>query len=180
MMVCAGASEQSVSQWSSALAEKSLGIPKTIGDLAGPMAFAILMGIARAFYGKYGDKIKLDHFMIYSCILCIISYVGIAFIPIPVLSLVCCAITGLSVGIMWPGTLSIAATDFPEGGTAIFGILAMAGDIGCMIGPETVAVASKYLTLSGSELKAGILVSTVFPVIFTIIMILNKKTKKTP
>lgn len=103
MMVCAGASEQSVSQWASAFAEKALGVGKTVGDLAGPMAFAVLMGISRAFYGKYGDKIDLDRFMGGSAILCILSYLCISLIPIPAAGLIGCAICGLSVGIMWPG-----------------------------------------------------------------------------
>lgn len=177
MMVCAGASEQSVSQWSSALAEKSLGISKTIGDLAGPMAFAILMGIARAFYGKYGDKIKLDHFMIYSCILCIISYVGIAFFPIPALSLAFCAITGLSVGIMWPGTFSKASAILPRGGTAMFALLALGGDLGCSGGPTLVGLVSGMLS---DNLKMGILAGVIFPVLLLIgvMKISKKRTEK--
>ena len=103
MMICAGASEQAVSQWASAFAEKGLGISKAAGDLAGPMAFAILMGTSRLFYGKYGDRINLDHFMIYSCLLCILSYLGISLFRAPLLNLIACAVCGLSVGIMWPG-----------------------------------------------------------------------------
>ena len=177
MMVCAGASEQAVSQWSSALAEKSLGISKTIGDLAGPMAFAILMGIARAFYGKYGDKIKLDHFMIYSCVLSIISYVGIAFFPIPALSLVFCAITGLSVGIMWPGTFSKASATLPRGGTAMFALLALGGDLGCSGGPTLVGLVSGMLS---DNLKMGILAGVIFPVLLLIgvMKISKKRTEK--
>ena len=109
MMICAGASEQAVSQWASAFAEKGLGISKAAGDLAGPMAFAILMGTSRLFYGKYGDRINLDHFMIYSCLLCILSYLGISLFPAPLLNLIACAVCGLSVGIMWPGTFSKAS-----------------------------------------------------------------------
>ncbi len=104
MMVCAGASEQAVSQWASTFAEKGLGISKTAGDLAGPMAFAILMGTSRLFYGKYGDRIHLGHFMVYSSCLCILSYLCISLLPFPQLSLIACAVCGLSVGIMWPGT----------------------------------------------------------------------------
>ena len=131
MMVCAGASEQAVSQWASTFAEKGLEISKTAGDLAGPMAFAVLMGAARAFYGKYGDRIQLDHFMIWSSILCILSYLGIALFPSPVLSLAACAVCGLSVGIMWPGSFSKAAAALPKGGTAMFALLALGGDLGC-------------------------------------------------
>lgn len=109
MMICAGASEQAVSQWASVFAEKGLGISKMAGDLAGPMAFAVLMGLSRAFYGKYGDRIHLEKFMIFSSILCIISYLWISLIPSPIISLIGCGICGLSVGIMWPGTFSKAA-----------------------------------------------------------------------
>lgn len=131
MMVCAGASEQAVSQWASTFAEKVLGVDKTIGDLAGPMTFAILMGSARAFYGKYGEKLDLDKFMIGSSILCVISYLLISLSPSPVLSLVGCGICGLSVGIMWPGSFSKAAAGLKRGGTAMFALLALGGDLGC-------------------------------------------------
>ncbi len=162
MMICAGASEQAVSQWASALAEKGLGISKTAGDLAGPMAFAILMGTSRAFYGKYGDRIPMDRFMIYSSLLCILSYLGISLLPIPQLCLVACAFCGLSVGIMWPGTFSKASAALPRGGTAMFALLALGGDVGCSGGPTVVGVVSGLL---GDNLKTGILAGIVFPVL---------------
>ena len=124
MMLCAGASEQAVSQWASTFAEKGLGVTKTIGDLAGPMTFAILMGSSRAFYGKFGHKIDLDRFMLGSSVLCIFSYLLIAASPIPFLSLVGCGICGLSVGIMWPGTFSKASVALKNGGTSMFALLA--------------------------------------------------------
>lgn len=124
MMLCAGASEQAVSQWASTFAEKGLGVTKTIGDLAGPMTFAILMGSSRAFYGKFGHKIDLDRFMLGSSVLCIFSYLLIVASPIPFLSLVGCGICGLSVGIMWPGTFSKASVALKNGGTAMFALLA--------------------------------------------------------
>lgn len=162
MMVCAGASEQAVSQWASTFAEKGLGISKTAGDLAGPMAFAILMGAARAFYGKYGDRIHLDHFMIWSCILCILAYLGISLLPVPQLSLAACAVCGLSVGIMWPGTFSKAAASLPKGGTAMFALLALGGDLGCSGGPTVVGAVSSSM---GDNLKMGVLAGVVFPVL---------------
>lgn len=161
MMICAGASEQAVSQWASAFAEKGLGVSKTIGDLAGPMAFAILMGTSRAFYGKFGGHLNLDKFMIYSCLLCILSYLGISFLPLPFLSLVACAICGLSVGIMWPGTFSKAAATLPKGGTALFALLALGGDIGCSGGPTLVGLVSGA---ANDNLKIGILAGIIFPV----------------
>jgi len=160
MMLCAGASEQAVSQWASALAEKGFGISKTIGDLIGPMAFAILMGSSRAFYGKFGDKINLEKFMIGSSILCMLSYLMISLIPVPALGLLGCAICGLSVGIMWPGTFSAASAAMPRGGTAMFAFLALAGDMGCSSGPTFVGFVSGAL---GDNLKLGVLAAIVFP-----------------
>ena len=160
MMICAGASEQAVSQWASTFAEKGLGISKTAGDLAGPLAFAILMGASRAFYGKYGDRIHLDRFMVYSSCLCILSYLGITFLPSPQLSLASCAVCGLSVGIMWPGTFSRASAALPRGGTAMFALLALGGDVGCSGGPTVVGFVSGAL---GDNLKLGVLAGVVFP-----------------
>lgn len=177
MMICAGASEQAVSQWASTFAEKGLGISKTAGDLAGPMAFAILMGTSRAFYGKFGDRIKLDRFMIYSSCLCILSYLGIALLPIPQLSLAACAICGLSVGIMWPGSFSKAAAALPKGGTAMFALLALGGDVGCSGGPTVVGMVS---SLFEDNLKMGILAGIIFPaLLLTGVIICGKmKTRK--
>ena len=175
MMVCAGASEQAVSQWASTFAEKGLGISKTAGDLAGPMAFAVLMGASRAFYGKYGDRINLDRFMVYSSVLCILSYLGISLLPIPQLSLIACAVCGLSVGIMWPGTFSKAAAALPRGGTAMFALLALGGDVGCSGGPTVVGLVSGTL---GDDLKMGILAGVVFPVLLLAGIVICRKLAK--
>lgn len=177
MMICAGASEQGVSQWASAFAEKGLGISKTAGDLAGPMMFAILMGLSRAFYGKYGDRIDLDRFMIASCCLCIVSYLGVSLLPVPWLSLVFCALCGLSVGIMWPGTFSKASSALPRGGTAMFALLALGGDVGCGGGPTVVGFVSGTL---GDNLKLGILAGVAFPILLLIGIFLCAKNRKTP
>ncbi|WP_418452034.1 MFS transporter [Candidatus Ventrimonas sp.] len=162
MMICAGASEQSVSQWASLFAEKGLGISKTAGDLAGPMAFAFLMGASRAFYGNYGEKINLDRFMAVSSVLCILSYLCLVFMLVPVLSLAGCALCGLSVGILWPGTFSRASKALPAGGTALFALLALGGDIGCSGGPTLVGMVSG---MCKGNLKAGILAALIFPVL---------------
>lgn len=162
MMICAGASEQPVSQWASLFAEKGLGISKTAGDLAGPMAFAFLMGASRAFYGNYGEKINLDRFMAVSSVLCILSYLCLVFMPVPVLSLAGCALCGLSVGILWPGTFSRASKALPAGGTALFALLALGGDIGCSGGPTLVGMVSG---MCKGNLKAGILAALIFPVL---------------
>ena len=160
MMVCAGASEQGVSQWASTFAEKGLGVSKTVGDLAGPMAFAVLMGTSRAIYGKYGGRLNLDHFMAGSALLCVASYLCIALAPSPVVGLLGCAVCGLSVGIMWPGTFSKASAGLPRGGTAMFALMALAGDLGCSAGPTLVGMVSSAL---GDNLKQGILAGIVFP-----------------
>ena len=171
MMLCAGASEQGVSQWASTFAEKGLHISKTLGDLAGPMAFALMMGSARAFYGKFGDRIHLDHFMLASGILCVLAYLGIALFPSPVLALLCCAICGLSVGIMWPGTFSKASATLKNGGTALFALLALAGDVGCSGGPTLVGFVSGQFA---DDLKKGILAGVIFPVLLIIGIVLLK------
>lgn len=172
MMVCAGASEQAVSQWASTFAENGLGVPKSIGDLAGPMAFAILMGSSRALYGKYGAKMNLDRFMIYSGLLCIASYLGISLIPNPVIGLLSCALCGLSVGILWPGTFSKASATLPRGGTAMFALLALGGDLGCSSGPTLVGMISSCFQ---DNLKAGILAAVIFPLLLLFCIFFCKK-----
>ena len=165
MMVCSGASEQSVSQWASAFAEQGLGISKTAGDLAGPMTFAICMGIARAAYGKYGERMDLDLFMKFSTVLCVVSYLVISLSPVAALSLVGCAVCGFSVGCMWPGTFSKAAVSLKTGGTAMFAFLALGGDLGCSGGPTVVGFVSE---LFGGNMKSGILAAVVFPVVLAV------------
>ena len=172
IMLCAGASEISVSQWSSAFAERALGVDKTIGDLAGPMAFAVLMGASRTFYGKFGEKINLDKFMIASSVLCVASYLCIGLINSPVVSLIACAVCGLSVGIMWPGAYSRAAGTIKGGGTALFAMLALAGDTGCTVGPTVVGEVADAV---GGNLKIGILSAVGFPILLIIGMIVYKK-----
>lgn len=172
MMVCSGASEQAVSQWASAFAEQGLKISKTAGDLAGPMMFAVLMGSARAFYGKYGEKIDLDKFMKFSSVLCIFAYLLVCLSPIPVISLIGCGICGLSVGIMWPGTFSKASVALKTGGTAMFALLALAGDLGCSGGPTLVGFVSNA---AGDNMKWGILAAIVFPLILLVCLMIKKK-----
>lgn len=175
MMVCAGASEQAVSQWASTFAELGLGVSKTVGDLAGPMLFAVLMGSARAFYGKYGDKIELNKFMAGSSILCILSYLCISFVPNPAIGFVGCALCGLSVGIMWPGTFSKATASITRGGTAMFALLALAGDVGCSGGPTVVGMVSGAL---GDDLRKGILAGVIFPILLLVGIFLGEMPMK--
>ena len=172
MMTCAGASEQAVSQWASTFAEQGLKVSKTLGDLLGPMAFALLMGTARLLYGKYGDKLDLDRFMKYSCLLCIASYLWIALIPVPVLGLIGCAVCGFSVGILWPGTFSKASASIKGGGTAMFALLALAGDLGCSGGPTLAGFVSSSLD---NNLRMGILSAIIFPVLLLLAVRLSRK-----
>ena len=175
MMMCAGASEQAVSQWASTFAEQGLGVSKTIGDLAGPMSFAILMGSARAFYGKFGDRIDLDKFMQASSLLCIVSYLCISLSPSPLFSLIGCSLCGLSVGIMWPGTFSKASAALRNGGTAMFALVALAGDVGCSGGPTLVGFVTG---LASDDLKKGILAGILFPILLIVGIVSLKKAKR--
>lgn len=177
MMLCAGASEQGVSQWASTFAEKGLGVSKTVGDLAGPMAFAVLMGTSRAVYGRYGGRLNLDRFMAGSALLCAAAYLCIALVPSPAVGLIGCAVCGLSVGIMWPGTFSKAAAGLPRGGTALFALLALAGDMGCSGGPTLVGMVSSAL---GDDLRKGILAGIVFPVLLMAGLALSRSGMKAP
>lgn len=177
LMMCAGASEQAVSQWASTFAERGLGISKTLGDLAGPMAFALLMGSSRAFYGKYGERIHLMHFMLGSGMLCLLSYLCISLAPWPLLSLFGCGICGLSVGIMWPGSFSQASARIKNGGTAMFALLALAGDLGCSVGPTLVGWIS---SAASGNLKAGILAASLFPVLMICGILFLSKPSRPP
>ena len=162
LMVCAGASELSMSQWASAYAESALGFSKSVGDIIGPCMFAVSMGISRVIYGKYGEKIDLTKFMLGSGALCLVCYLMAATSANPLLGLAGCILCGFSVGIMWPGTISISSTRIPSGGTAMFALLAMAGDLGGSIGP---GIGGAITQRAGDNLKAGMLAGTVFPII---------------
>lgn len=179
LMVCAGASEISMAQWFSAFAESAIGLPKTVGDLAGPCLFAVAMGISRVFYGKFGEKVELTKFMLGSGMLCLACYFAAALSGSPVISLAGCILCGFSVGIMWPGTISILSKRLPRGGTAMFAFLAMAGDLGGAAGPGLVGI---FAQLSNDDLKQGMLIGAVFPLLLIIsvaaIMIKTRKERK--
>lgn len=162
LMVCAGASEQAMSQWVSAFAESGLRISKTMGDLAGPCAFATLMGLSRLLYGKFSDRLPLRKFMMGSAVLCILCYVVAAFSQSPLLALIGCALCGFTVGIFWPGTFSMGALAMPAGGTAMYALMALAGDLGCSSGPTVVGLVANA---TGGSLQAGLTVAMVFPLV---------------
>lgn len=176
LMVCAGASELSMSQWASAFAESALGLTKTAGDLLGPCLFAVTMGISRVIFGKYGEKLDLMNYMVGSGALCLICYLLAALSPNPILGLIGCITCGFSVGIMWPGTISISSKQMPAGGTAMFALLAMAGDLGGAMGPTIVGNLSQR---AGDDLHVGMMAGCAFPIILVIsIFILKMKRSK--
>lgn len=174
MMLCAGASEMAVSQWASTFCEKALGVSKTIGDLAGTAAFAVLMGTARALHGKFADTLPLEKTIAASALLCVCSYLMIALIPNAAAGLVGCAVCGLSVGVMWPGTFSKGSATLPKGGTMMFALFALAGDVGCASGP---ALAGFAADLSGGDLRRGVLIAVIFPVTMTILSVISGRKK---
>ena len=169
LMVCAGASELAMAQWASAYAEAALGLSKTFGDLLGPCLFAVTMGISRVIYGKYGDKIKLTSFMIGSGALCVTCYLMASISANPVMGLIGCIFCGFSVGIMWPGTISISSKTFPTGGTAMFALLAMAGDLGGSIGP---AIVGRVTQFAGDNIRVGMRVGLIFPTVLILMLII--------
>ena len=175
LMVCAGASELSMAQWASAYAEAALGLSKVLGDLMGPCMFAVTMGISRIIYGKYGEKLDLMKFMIASGALCVVCYLMASVSANPVIGLTGCTLCGFSVGIMWPGTISISSKKFPTGGTAMFALLAMAGDLGGSIGPAIVGRVTQY---AGDDIRAGMGVGLIFPIVLIVMLfIMSKETE---
>ncbi len=175
LMLCAGACEQAVSQWASTFGEAGLGVNKTIGDLAGPMTFALLMGLSRVWFAKYSEKVKLEKFMFFSGFLCIVSYLLASLPSNPAINLAGCALCGFSVGILWPGTFSIASKTIRGGGTSMFAFLALAGDLGCSLGPTFVGYVSDSF---GNNLKIGILFAIVFPLLLIFGLVINHKGSK--
>ncbi len=173
LMVCSGASEATMAQWASAFTESAIGVSKTVGDLTGPCAFATFMGISRMLYGKFSEKLDLTKVMLGCGALCVACYLLASLATLPILGLAGCALCGLSVGIMWPGSISLSSNKCPKGGTSMFAFLALAGDLGAMVSPSMVGTLS---AMAGGNLKAGLLVATVFPVVLVfVLLILNKK-----
>ncbi len=165
MMLVSGAAEMTMAQWASAFAEAGLGVSRALGNLLGPFVFAILMGSARVFYAKFSEKVSLKKFILFSAVLCIISYLLAAFSPLPIVSLLACGICGLSVGVLWPGNISTAAGMVKGGGVSMFALLALFGDFGCMIGPS---IAGGVADLFGENIRVGFAISAVFPTILLI------------
>ena len=196
-MLCAGASELAMSQWSSLFAERALGVTKVLGDLLGPCLFAVFMGIGRTIYGVWGEKIHLTGAMVFCAALCILCYLGTALFENPWLSLLSCALCGFSVSLMWPGTFSLTSAAYPKGGTSMFGVLAVLGDVGCSVGPALMGavsgavsgnakIAASFPSLTADQLglKSGMLFSAVFPAFILIGVLLltrfHKSANKKP
>lgn len=175
LMICAGSSEIAMAQWASAFAESALHVSKTVGDLAGPCGFAVFMGVSRSLYGKFGEKVDLTVFMMASGILCLCCYLLAGFANMPAVGLVGCAVCGFSVGIMWPGSISISSKILPTGGTAMFALLALAGDLGGAVGPAIIGTVSQK---AGEDLQAGILAGIGFPVVLVICVLIIRKRYK--
>ena len=173
MMICAGASEQGVSQWSSMFAEDGLKVSKTVGDLLGPCSFAFFMGLSRFLYGMKGESLNLIRSLKATSLLCILGYLVTSLSPIPLLSLAGCAICGFSVGLMWPGTFSLGATYLRGGGTFMYAMFALAGDVGCSAGPGVVGIISQFT----GKMNLGILTAILFPVGMLILVSLLKRQK---
>ena len=176
VMLCSGASEQAMSQWASAFAESGLQVSKTMGDLLGPCMFAFLMGSARLLYSKISERFSLSAVMVASGALCAVSYLVASLSPFPIVSLIGCAVCGFSVGVMWPGTFSLAALKMPKGGTALFAMLALFGDSGCSLGP---AVVGGGITLFDGDFSKGLLLALMFPILLVVGVVLQRKSKAT-
>ncbi len=166
LMLCAGASELAMSQWSSLFAEQALGVDKVVGDLLGPCLFAVFMGIGRTIYGVWGDRLDLYKSLLATAALCVLCYLGAALLAAPVLSLLCCALCGFSISLMWPGVLSSTSARFPKGGAAMFGLLAVCGDVGCSSGPALTGMVSEW-----AGLRAGMLGAGIFPLVMVLCLI---------
>ena len=174
LMVCSGASEASMAQWASAFTESAIGVSKTVGDLAGPCLFALFMGISRVLYGKFSEKLDLTKVMLICGMMCAGCYLLASLSSLPILGLAGCALCGMTVGIMWPGSISISSQNCPKGGTAMFAFLALAGDLGAMASPAMVGNISE---VAGGNLKAGFLAATIFPIVLVFGLLLLKKSE---
>ncbi len=173
LMICAGASELAMAQWASAYAESALGVSKTVGDLAWPCLFAAAMGVSRTIYGKYGSRLDLMKFMLGSGFLCLLCYLAAALSNAPAAGLAGCMLCGFSVGIMWPGAISICSKRIPAGGTAMFALLAMAGDLGGTLGPSLVGGITQS---ANDDLRWGMLGGCIFPFVLIIcLFVLRRK-----
>lgn len=175
LMACAGAAENSMAQWASAFIEVAVGVPKTVGDLAGPCLFAALMGLSRLLCSRMTRGGNLKKCMLMCGVLCIGCYLLASLSTSSIWGMMGCALSGFAVGILWPGTISISSQRCPSGGTAMFAFLALAGDLGGTLGPMAVGVASN---LTDNDLKKGLFVATAFPIMLVLgLVALQRNTR---
>ncbi len=168
LVLCAGGAELAVSQWASAFAESGLGVSKTVGDLLGPCMFAVCMGTSRVLFSLFGGRMRTETALAVSSLFCVGGYAMCAFAPASAawLGLAGCGVVGFFVGILWPGTFSYASARIPGGGTAMFALLALAGDAGCASAPTAVgALADRF----GGSLSLGIAFGMIFPALMFVI-----------
>ena len=175
IMVCAGAAEQVMAQWASTFAESGLGVPKEIGDILGPCAFGLFMGVSRVIYARFSHILDLRNYIFYSSIICVFAYLTAAISPSPIISLIGCAVCGLSSGMMWPGTYSLATERIPNMGMQVFALLALGGDVGCALGP---AAAGWIAELLGNDLRIAFAISAIFPLIIVFLLLIHVRNRK--
>ncbi len=188
-----GATEVSMSQWTSAFVESALQLPKAVGDLVGLCMFALFLGTGRAVYGKYGERMSVWKAMFFGSILCIFCYLVAAISPWPLVSLFACSLTGLGCSLLWPGSVVIGAKHFPLAGASLFAMLAAAGDGGASIGPWLIGLTAdinptlvrilpwmQSLGNRESALRSGMLVGVLFPTLMalTLLVIKGEETKQ--
>lgn len=166
LMLCAGASELGMSQWASYFAETGLHVTKQTGDILGPCMFAVLMGLGRVIFGIFGEKLNIKITLGVFAFLCAISYITVSVSGNQYIALIFCALTGICISVMWPGTFSLAARKFPGGGNSMFGTLALLGDLGCTLGPWFISFSA--INICGGNLKSGIGFGALFPIIMII------------
>ena len=158
-MICAGASEQNIAQWASYFAEEGLNVSKSVGDLLGTSLFALFMALARTFFGVIGKKLSLKKALILASAGLTVAYLITALSPLPALSLAGLALCGVFVGITWPGVLSLSGESGLKGGTLMFALLSLGGDIA-----------------NAASINYGVLSGTVFPVIMFILLLIYSRS----
>ncbi|HKL57172.1 MAG TPA: MFS transporter [Sphaerochaeta sp.] len=182
-----GATEVSMSQWTSAFVESALLLPKAVGDLVGLCMFALFLGIGRAIYGKYGDRLPVWKAMFYGSLLCILCYLVAAASPWPLVSLFACTLTGLGSSLLWPGSVVIGAKHFPLAGASLFAMLAAAGDGGASVGPWLIGLTAdinptlvkilpwmRSLGEGETALRSGMLIGVIFPTLMALTLLVLK------
>lgn len=178
LMLCGGAAEQAIAQWASLFTETGLGVSKAVGDVLGAGLFAALMGVTRLLYGLFGQKLPLRETLMGCAVVNVAGLLITSLADNPVFALVGCALCGISIGLAWPGALSLASQRVHGGGTAMFALLALGGDIGCTTGPLVVGVLGSHADVLSSPLKSGILYAVAFPVLMLVILLAVRRAPK--